>query len=278
MAIRILCKSPELTLIFDRWSSRLSTEQIALLSQTLSHVDGVESVHPRTAWFKSPRISVVFDSETQPDEILRRMASALRSLTTEAVSRSTQSGSRALSNSEFNFAEVLSKNLSPRIETTSINHLDPLLPGPRSLRHRMRELNYGILTLASFGMAWVGLIVPGIPTVPFVLLTAHFALQASPKLRARVMKSKMFGQMIRDWQEFGAISRRVQIEAYLLTLVIIVVGIIFSPPIPIVYAGMAFGSVLGLYAVSQIPVIDSTEEGNAIVKTGGFLRNFPTGA
>jgi len=52
---------------------------------------------------------------------------------------------------------------------------------------------------------------------------------------------------------------------------IIVVGLIFSPQIPIVYAGMALGSVLGLYAVAQIPVIESTEDGEIAVKNVGFL-------
>ena len=108
-------------------------------------------------------------------------------------------------------------------------------------------------------MSWVGLIVPGIPTVPFVLLTAHFALQASPRLRERLLRSRIFGPMIRDWQQYGAIHRVVQIEAYIFTIVIIVVGFLFSPPIPILYVGMAIASAMGLYAISQIPVIESGE-------------------
>ena len=274
MAIRILGTSPELTLIFDRLSVRLSSEQIELLSQTLSEVEGVESVHSRTAWYASPRIKVVFDSDTQPNAILRRMASALRASRGQ-VSSCSHSASFAMDNPEFNTVDVSCSDSSTTTARDSFVRVEPLTQGCLSVRQRLQELGYGILTLASFGMAWVGLIVPGIPTVPFVLLTAHFALQASPKLRARVIKSRMFGQMIRDWQEHGAVRRSVQIEAYLLTLVIIVVGLIFSPPIPIVYAGMAFGSVLGLYAVSQIPVIDSNEDGEAVVKTGGFLKNSP---
>lgn len=278
MAIRILGKSHELTLIFDRSSVRLSTEQMKRLSQTLGEVDGVESVHPRTAWFSSPRISVVFDTDTQPNEILRRMASALRSPAGPSSS-SSQSPSFSTETSEFTMAnESLNDSAMTVRRDTSVSVETRTLGRRLSVRRRLRELGYGILTLASFGMAWVGLIVPGIPTVPFVLLTAHFALQASPKLRARVMKSRMFGQMIRDWQEHGAIRRSVQIEAYLLTLLIIVVGLIFSPPIPIIYAGMAFGSFLGLYAVSQIPVIESAEDGEVVVKNVGFLRHFPTNA
>ncbi len=277
MAIRILGKSHELTLIFDRSSVRLSTKQIERLSQALGEVDGVESVHPRTAWFSSPRISVVIDADTQPNEILRRMASALRSAkgfsTSSSQSAPLAPEAQRLTVNQFrdDTSMTVKRDSSVTVETRTF--------GRRlSVRKRLRELGYGILTIASFGMAWVGLIVPGIPTVPIVLLTAHFALQASPKLQACVMNSRMFGQMIRDWQEHGAIRRSVQIEAYLLTLLIIVVGLIFTPPIPIVYAGMAFGSVLGLYAVAQIPVIESTEDGEIAVKNVGFLNHFPATA
>ncbi len=278
MAIRILGTSHELTLIFDRSSVRLSKAQIESLSQTLGDVEGVESVHPRTAWFSSPRISVVFDTNTQPNEILRRMASALRSPSEHSES-SRQAPSFATTTSEFTMVNESRNDASLAVKQDSSVIVDSRTFSRRlSVQKRLREWGYGILTIASFGMAWVGLIVPGIPTVPFVLLTAHFALQASPKLRARVVKSRMFGQMIRDWQEHGAIRRSVQIEAYLLTLLIIVVGLIFSPPVPIIYVGMAFGSVLGLYAVAQIPVIESNEDGEVAVKTLRFLKHLPANA
>jgi uncharacterized protein len=272
MGIRILGTSHELTLIFDRLSVRLSTEQIERLSRKLSEVDGVESVHPRTAWFSSPRISVVFDTGTQPNEILRRMALALRSPTDSPKPSSSESF--AAGSPDFDVSEVSHRDPSKTIEARSSVRPAVRTLGRRfSARRRMRELGYGVLTLASFGMSWVGLLVPGIPTAPFVLLTAHFALQSSPELRAWVMKSKVFGQMIRDWQMYGAVRRSVQIKAYLLTLFIIVVGLIFSPPIPLIYAGMAFGSVLGLYAVAQIPVIETADDGAEVIKTGWLLNN-----
>ena len=278
MAIRILGKSHELTLIFDRSSVRLSAKQIERLSQTLGEVDGVESVHPRTAWFSSPRILVVIDADTQPNEILRRMASALRS-PKELTTSSSQSAPLAAEAQHFTMVNEFRDDASMTVNRDSSLTVETRTFGRRlSVRKRLRELGYGILTIASFGMAWVGLIVPGIPTVPFVLLTAHFALQASPRLQACVINSRMFGQMIRDWQEHGAIRRSVQIEAYLLTLLIIVVGLIFSPQIPIVYAGMALGSVLGLYAVAQNPVIVSTEDGEIAVKNVGFINHFPATA
>ena len=278
MAIRILGKSHELTLIFDRSSVRLSAKQIERLSQTLGEVDGVESVHPRTAWFSSPRILVVIDADTQANEILRRMASALRS-PKELTPSSSQSAPLAAEAQHFTMVNEFRDDASMTVKRDSSLTVETRTFGRRlSVRKRLREFGYGILTIASFGMAWVGLIVPGIPTVPFVLLTAHFALQASPRLQACVINSRMFGQMIRDWQEHGAIRRSVQIEAYLLTLLIIVVGLIFSPQIPIVYAGMALGSVLGLYAVAQIPVIVSTEDGEIAVKNVGFLNHFPATA
>ena len=81
-------KSPELTLIFDRSMARLTSEQLEILSQTLSEVEGVESVETRTVWFGSPRITVVFDSETEANAILRKMATALRAERSIAIKSS----------------------------------------------------------------------------------------------------------------------------------------------------------------------------------------------
>src|SRR3546814_15381867 len=52
--------------------------------------------------------------------------------------------------------------------------------------------------------------VPGLPTVPFVLLSAYAAARGSRRLHAWLRRHRQFGPMIRDWQSQGAVSRRAQ--------------------------------------------------------------------
>ena len=65
-----------------------------------------------------------------------------------------------------------------------------------------------LLAYASLGLGLVGIVVPGLPTVPFVLLAAYAAARGSQRLHAWLLAHRQFGPMIRDWQSQGAVSRR----------------------------------------------------------------------
>lgn len=65
-----------------------------------------------------------------------------------------------------------------------------------------------LLAYASLGLGIVGIVVPGLPTVPFVLLSAFAAARGSQRLHAWLLGHRRFGPMICDWQEQGAVSRR----------------------------------------------------------------------
>jgi len=53
----------------------------------------------------------------------------------------------------------------------------------------------------------IGVFVPGLPTVPFVLLAAFCASRGAPALRMRLEQHPSFGPMIRDFERSGAVSR-----------------------------------------------------------------------
>jgi uncharacterized membrane protein YbaN (DUF454 family) len=57
------------------------------------------------------------------------------------------------------------------------------------------------LGCASLGLAYVGLLMPGIPTVPFVLLAAFFYLRSSERMYGWLMGHRIFGRMARNFKE-----------------------------------------------------------------------------
>ena len=65
-----------------------------------------------------------------------------------------------------------------------------------------------LLAYAALGLGLIGIVVPGLPTVPFVLLAAFAAARGSSRLHARLLADPRFGPVIRDWQAQGAVSRR----------------------------------------------------------------------
>ena len=71
-----------------------------------------------------------------------------------------------------------------------------------------RRLLWLLLAYATLTLGVIGIFVPGLPTTPFVLLSAYAAARGSRRLHAWLQAHRQFGPMIRDWQASGAVSRR----------------------------------------------------------------------
>ena len=64
------------------------------------------------------------------------------------------------------------------------------------------------LSCLSLSIGVIGLFVPGLPTVEFVLLAAFFAGKGSSRLHRWFYQHKLFGPMIRNWQDQRQVSRK----------------------------------------------------------------------
>ena len=78
----------------------------------------------------------------------------------------------------------------------------------------------GALILAYFFLvlAIVGLFLPGLPTVPFLLLTAWFAARGSERLHGWLYYHPHLGKLLIDWEQQGAVSRASKIMAVLMLI------------------------------------------------------------
>jgi len=71
----------------------------------------------------------------------------------------------------------------------------------------VRRWLYVGLGAAFFGLSVVGVWAPLVPTTPFVILSSYFALRASPALNERLLRSRLFGRLLRDWHLHRALRR-----------------------------------------------------------------------
>jgi hypothetical protein len=60
----------------------------------------------------------------------------------------------------------------------------------------------------SFGAGLAGVVLPLVPTVPFMLLAAFCFARGSERMHDWLVNHPRFGGPIRDWQDHGAIGRR----------------------------------------------------------------------
>ena len=93
----------------------------------------------------------------------------------------------------------------------------------------LSRIGWWLLAYASLALGFVGLWVPGLPTVPFVLLSAFAAARGSARLHAWLLAHPRFGSAIRDWQAHGAVGRRGKRMALSMMVLSAVLMLLFMP-------------------------------------------------
>jgi len=73
-----------------------------------------------------------------------------------------------------------------------------------------------------FVLGLLGILLPGLPTTPFLLLTSYFLVRSSPALNNRLLRSRLFGPLLTDWQVHGGIRTGTRLKA--ISVVLIAVG------------------------------------------------------
>jgi uncharacterized membrane protein YbaN (DUF454 family) len=139
----------------------------------------------------------------------------------------------------------LGESVAPQFITTEV--LQPIPP--------MRRALYLVAAAISFGLGIIGIAVPGVPTVPFVLLTSFFLLRGSPILNARLHRSKTFGPMLRDWERHHGVRRRVKLLSFATIAVTLGISLALLSASPAATIGIGLLSLVGLVVVWRVPTI-----------------------
>ena len=79
--------------------------------------------------------------------------------------------------------------------------------------------------LGCVGLAYLGAILPGLPTVPWVLAASYFFARSSPRLERWLKRSPVFGKLLRDWDEHRGIRPRVKVFAVCLIVTVVTLSI-----------------------------------------------------
>jgi len=64
--------------------------------------------------------------------------------------------------------------------------------------------------LVALGLGLIGIVLPGLPTTPFVLLAAACFARASPRLHGWLTTHRYLGPMVRDWEANRSLPLRVK--------------------------------------------------------------------
>lgn len=76
-----------------------------------------------------------------------------------------------------------------------------------------------LVACVCIGLGALGIVLPGLPTTPFVLLAAWAAARSSPRLHAWLFNHRWFGPPLRHWAHERAVAVRAKIFALILLVV-----------------------------------------------------------
>ena len=89
-------------------------------------------------------------------------------------------------------------------------------PPPRPvIRPLPRAARWLLLAFAGLCLvlAVIGVILPGMPATVFLLMAAWAAARSSPRLHVWLLDHRLFGPMLRDWENGRCVSRRAKWSA-----------------------------------------------------------------
>lgn len=88
-------------------------------------------------------------------------------------------------------------------------------------------------------LAALGVVLPLLPTTPFLLVAAACFARSSPRLYRALLASRTFGPLIRHWRAAGAIPRRAKIAAVAMIALVGGSSVVFFVPGVLPRAGVA---------------------------------------
>jgi len=98
-----------------------------------------------------------------------------------------------------------------------------------SVAHAIPRWLYVLFAWLLLALGVIGIVVPGLPTTPFVLAAAWAAARGSKRLHAWLQSHRLFGPMIRDWEAHRAVSRRAKWSATIMMALCAIIFFLTAP-------------------------------------------------
>jgi len=126
-----------------------------------------------------------------------------------------------------------------------------------------RWLRVLFLSLGSLcvGLATIGLVLPLLPTTPFLLLAAACYARSSKRFYDWLLANRVFGPTIRQWQENRSVALRTKIVAISLLVITLGSSIVFFVPLwPVKILLLA----VGVWVVQFLVRLPTSATGSAV--------------
>lgn len=87
----------------------------------------------------------------------------------------------------------------------AISTSDPQVSNDSNQRWVYRALAYRTLAIVTTGLGMIGVVLPLLPTTPFLIVAVWAAGKSSPRMQRWLLNHRQFGPVLKSWHERGAI-------------------------------------------------------------------------
>ena len=88
-----------------------------------------------------------------------------------------------------------------------------------------------LVGFTALGLGALGVVLPLLPTTPFLLVAAFAFANASKRLHAWLLEHRLFGTLIDNWNRYGAVSRPAKTVGVVSMAVVLVASMVFGVPL-----------------------------------------------
>jgi uncharacterized membrane protein YbaN (DUF454 family) len=124
-----------------------------------------------------------------------------------------------------------------------------------------------VLGTLSLVIGAIGIVVPGLPTTAFLLLTAWLYLKSSDRLYQKLISNKYLGPYILDFQERKGMTKRTKVHAIGTMWVMITIScVFFIKSLTVILFVLGLGIVGTVVMGFIVRTVDQKEEKNGAIK------------
>ena len=119
----------------------------------------------------------------------------------------------------------------------------------KSRKHSIKYYLLVALGGLSLALGGIGIILPVLPTTPFVLLSAACFSLSNPRLATRLEESKLFGSYLRHWRTHEGVPIKTKVRAIIWLWLGLTISAAIVRTLPVIIILAVIGTIVTLHLI-----------------------------
>lgn len=120
-------------------------------------------------------------------------------------------------------------------------------------RRRLQRMLLSLAGIVALALGLLGVLLPGLPTTPFILLAAACFSRASPTLHRWLLANRHLGPLVRDWERHRSLPLAVKWVSTLMMGAMVLLSVWHFTDRFVLQLCIALSGLVGAWVVWRIP-------------------------